>query len=813
MKYNHSKIEAKWQKIWKQRKIYQTKDRARGRKNFYHLVMFPYPSGNLHIGHWYNYAPADVYARFKRMQGFNVMSPIGFDSFGLPAENAAIKRKIHPDKWTMANIKTMTRQLESMGNSYDWSRMIITCEPEYYKWNQLIFLKFFKKGLAYRKKATANWCPNCKSVLANEQAEGNRCWRCEGPVEQKEIEQWFLKITAYADQLLEDLNLLDWPEKTKTMQRNWIGRSEGAEIEFPIADSNLRVKVFTTRADTLPGATYLVLAPEHELMRTLEARIKNINSVKEYIKRAKHKSELERIAETKKKTGVELQGIIAINPFTKKEIPIWVSDYVLMGYGSGAIMAVPAHDERDFDFAKTFNLSIVRVVSENGGSNKDLSAPYLGDGVMVNSDELNDLPNNIAKDRVVEIIGGKKKIHYKFRDWLISRQRYWGTPIPIIYCRRCGPVPVPEKDLPVLLPKIKDYKPNATGKSPLAKSEEFVKVKCPRCAIAAERETDTMDTFIDSSWYFIRYADSKNKKALADRKKIKTWLPVKMYIGGAEHAVMHLLYARFFTKFLKDEGCVNFPEPFLALRHQGIILGADGQKMSKSLDNVVDPDELVKKFGADSIKMYLCFMGEYHQGGPWSPTGILGVYRFLNRVYRFYSKRPIGELVKKSASSLKQENSLKHLLHKTIKKIGEDIEVFKFNTAISALMILLNEMEKNEICDFQTKEIFLKLLAPFAPHLTEELWHNLMGGKKRQKISIHLESWPDYNKNCIIEEEVEIVIQINGKFRDKILVLRTADQGEIEKIVFGQEKIKKIIGKQKPKRIIFIPAKLINIVL
>ncbi|TSC95499.1 MAG: leucyl-tRNA synthetase [Parcubacteria group bacterium Athens0714_26] len=823
MSYNPKKIEAKWRKIWKTKSIFKTKDEIKGKKNFYHLVMFAYPSGNLHIGHWYNFAPADVYARFKRMEGFNVMSPIGFDAFGLPAENAAIKNKTHPSKWTIANIKNMTKQLEAMGNSYDWSRLVITCLPEYYKWNQWIFLKFFEKGLAYRRKVKANWCASCKTVLANEQViERNRCERCSTEVIQKEIEQWMLKITDYADRLLEDLDMLDWPERTKIMQRNWIGRSEGAEIEFPVTDSNLKVKVFTTRADTLPGATYLVLVPEHQLLTILSARIRNINSVSEYIEQAKHKTELERIMETKDKTGVELQGITVINPFTKKEIPVWVSDYILSGYGTGAIMAVPAHDARDFDFAQKFNLSVIKVVAQKIGEDKEVKTVYEGDGVMINSGELDNIPSHIAKERIIEMVGGKKKVNYKLHDWIISRQRYWGTPIPIIHCEHCGMVPVPEKNLPVVLPVVKDYEPEGEGKSPLAKSKSFLNTKCPKCGAKAERETDTMDTFVDSSWYFIRYTDSKNKKSLADEDKMKAWLPVKMYIGGPEHAVMHLLYARFFTKFLCDEGIINFSEPFLSLRHQGMILGSDGQKMSKSRGNVVDPDELVSKFGADSVRMYLCFMSEYYQGGPWNPTGILGIHRFLNRVYNF-----VSDAGKQKPAADKSQNNLIRLLHKTVKKVGEDIEALKFNTAVSALMILLNEMEKNkQSCGKDCAEIFVKLLAPFTPHLAEELWSRFFVSKKsgihdsrresgqmsRNYKTIHFESWPKYNKDLVWDEEVEFLIQVNGKLRDKILAPKKSEQPEIEKMALESIKVKEILGGKKPQKIIFVPGKLINIV-
>ncbi|MBI3046347.1 MAG: leucine--tRNA ligase [Candidatus Harrisonbacteria bacterium] len=802
--YNPKKIESKWQKWWEKKRIFQAEDSARGKENFYHLVMFPYPSGDLHIGHWYNFGPADVYARYKRMRGFNVMSPIGFDAFGLPAENAAIKRKIHPQKWTMQNIKAMTKQLKSMGNSYDWSRLIITCLPEYYQWNQWLFLKLYEKGLAYRKKAPANWCPSCKTVLANEQVIEGKCERCDSEVTQKEIEQWLFKITDYAERLLDDLEMLDWPERTKIMQRNWIGRSEGAEIDFPVTDSNLKIKVFTTRADTLPGATYLVLAPEHELLNLLSARILNKNAVNEYIEKAKHKSELERLAETKIKTGVEAKGITAINPYTKKEIPIWISDYVIGGYGTGAIMAVPAHDERDFAFAKEFSLPILPVVVDGKLPEGEIKEAYFGDGVMVNSGELDNLPNHIAKDRIIELAGGKKKINYKLRDWLISRQRYWGAPIPIIYCSLCGTVPVPEKDLPVVLPKIKDFNPEGTGKSPLAKSKKFVNVACPKCGGAAERETDTMDTFVDSSWYFIRYADSQNKESLAEEKKIKAWLPVKIYVGGAEHTVLHLLYSRFFTKFLYDQELVNFKEPFLALRHQGIILGPDGQKMSKSRGNVVDPDDLVEKFGADSVRMHLCFMGEYHHGGPWNPTGILGVHRFLGRVWKLINdQRPTTN------DQRQEDKNLEKLFHQTIKKVGEDIEAFKFNTAVSALMILLNEIEKQKShLSPAACQIFIKLLAPFAPHLAEELWQ-----KFGNETSIHLEKWPEYDEKLVMEEEFELLIQINGKLRDKVVAPKTISQEEAEKLALDRERVQDQLSKKKPKKVIFVPGRLINIVI
>ena len=671
-KYNHSRIEKKWQRIWEESGIYNAKDSVKGKKNFYHLVMFPYPSGNLHIGHWYNFAPGDVYARFKRMRGFNVMSPMGFDAFGLPAENAAIKRGIHPKKWTYQNIRAMTEQLKSIGASYDWSRRVISSDPDYYKWTQWLFLQFYKNGLAYRKKASANWCVSCKTILANEQVMNGKCERCGNDVLQKEVEQWLLKITKYAEKLLKATDKLDWPEKTKTMQKNWIGKSEGALIKFEISrhlmssrTSNVQaIEVFTTRPDTIFGATYLVLAPEHEIISNLKPQISNLEEVEDYIKKAKKKTELERISEVKEKTGVELKGIKAINPASGKEIPVWISDYVLATYGTGAIMAVPAHDQRDFEFAQKFNLAIKMVICPNypKPTCPILDEAYEGEGYLVDSGGFNGMTSEKAKKEIIDWLAkkglAKNKTAYRLRDWIISRQRYWGAPIPIIYCQKCGEVPVPEKDLPVKLPEIVDFKPK--GKSPLASSEKFVNTRCPQCRGKAKRETDTMDTFICSSWYYLRYADPKNSKNFASPEKLEKWLPVDVYIGGAEHTVLHLLYSRFFTKVLKDLGCFKFDEPFLKMRHQGIILGEDGQKMSKSRGNVVDPDDLVKNFGSDSVRMYLCFMGPYEQGGPWNPKGINGVFRFLNRVYKLNDKIPAPP--KAGRENLKLEK----LLHKSV---------------------------------------------------------------------------------------------------------------------------------------------------
>ena len=793
-KYNASKIEKKWREFWIKSGIYKVKDKVNGKKNFYHLVMFPYPSGDLHIGHWYNFAPADVYARLKRMQDYNVLSPIGFDAFGLPAENAAINSKIHPKVWTYKNIKTMRQQLKSIGAIYDFSREVITADPEYYKWTQWMFLKMYKAGLAYKKKALANWCPKDQVVLANEQVIDGKCWRHPNTlVIQKEIDQWMFKITDYAEDLLKDLEKLDWPERTKLMQKNWIGKSTGATIQFKIqfAKSADKIDVFTTRPDTLFGATYIVLAPEHPLVESITSKEQK-EKVRHYVANANLKTELERMSLEKEKTGV-FTGAYAVNPVNNEKIPIWISDYVLMSYGTGAIMAVPAHDERDFEFAKKFNLPITKVIKG---------------GLLINSGEFIGLESIDARKKIIEWLKqkglGNFSTQYKMHDWVISRQRYWGAPIPIIYCKKCGIVLVPEEKLPVKLPLLKNFKPVAGGKSPLARVKSFVNIKCPNCKGMATRETDTMDTFVDSSWYFLRYVDSKNKKEFAKPEKLKTWLPVNMYIGGAEHTVLHLLYSRFFVKALRDLGYLEFDEPFIALRHQGIILGADGQKMSKSRSNVVNSDELVKKYGVDTVRLYLCFMGEYRQGGPWNPTGILGIKRFLDRIYaKFLSFRDISQ----RETILKNSDNLQILLHRTIKKVGEDIENFRFNTAISTLMILFNATLKTTITK-NTVEIFLKLLAPFAPHFAEELW-TAFGNKK----SIHLETWPKYDPKFIEAGEYDLIIQVNSKMRDKIKISKTLERLEIEKLVLARDIVKKYIEGKEIKKIIFVPNRLINIIL
>jgi len=790
--YNTGKIEKKWQKIWEKSGIYKVKDKVKDKKNFYHLVMFPYPSGDLHMGHWYNYAPADVYARLKKMQGFNILSPIGFDAFGLPAENAAIKNKIHPRTWTYKNISVMKKQLKSMGAIYDWSREVITADPDYYKWTQWMFLKIYEAGLAYKKKTLANWCPKDQAVLANEQVIDGRCWRHPDTlVIQKKVDQWMFKITDYAEDLIKSLEKLDWPERTKLMQKNWIGKSEGAVVKFQISNSKFQekrfIEVFTTRPDTLFGATYVVLSPDHPLVEEITTKEQK-EKVRHYVANAHLKTELERTSLEKEKTGV-FTGSYATNPVNGEKVPIWISDYVLMTYGTGAIMAVPAHDERDFEFAKKFNLPIIKVIEG---------------GLLINSGKFTGLESADARKRITKWLKsrglGDFSTQYKIRDWIISRQRYWGAPIPIVYCKKCGIVPVPDKNLPVKLPPLKNFKPVAGGKSPLARVKSFINTRCPKCKGKATRETDTMDTFIDSSWYFLRYADPKNKKQFANRQKLNSWLPVNMYIGGVEHAVLHLLYSRFFVKVLKDLGYLEFDEPFTALRHQGIILGEDGQKMSKSRGNVVDPDGLVKKYGADTVRMCLCFMGEYSQGGPWSPTGILGIKRFLDGIYTKFS-------IFNFKFSNTKDQELQKLLHQTIKKVGEDIENFRFNTAISALMILWNKL-KNQNFEKDNVETFLKLLSPFAPHFAEELWSKL-GNKK----SIHLEPWPKYEEQLLEAGEYELIIQVNGKMRDKVKVSKKLEQPEIEKLVLSREIVKKYIGTNAIKKVIFVPNRLINIVI
>ena len=768
MKYSPNKIERKWQKYWESRKIYEPNlQDPKGKGKFYNLMMFPYPSAEgLHVGNMYAFVGADIYGRFKRMQGYDVFEPIGLDGFGIHSENFAFKIGKHPIDHAKTSEKNFYRQLRSIGNSFAWNEKLETYDPDYYKWTQWIFVQMFKNGLAYRKKASVNWCPSCLTVLADEQVFAGECERCGTKVIKKELEQWFFKITKYAEKLLSNISKIDWSERVKTAQINWIGKSEGAIIYFEISKyRNFEISVFTTRPDTIYGATYLVLSPEHELLQKLREDIKNWSEVNAYIKTATQKSEINRIAEGKEKTGIELKGIKAVNPVNKEEIPIWVADYVLGSYGTGAIMAVPAHDERDAEFAKKFNLPI--------------SDAPLAD-----------------KDEVIKKAGGKREIQYHLRDWLISRQRYWGPPIPMIYCKKCSWQPVPENELPVLLPKIKNFRPTGTDKSPLALVDKFYKTKCSICGGGAKRETDVSDTFLDSAWYYLRYPSVKDKKNPWNPGLTKKWLPVDMYIGGAEHSVLHLLYARFLAMVFKDLGVIDFEEPFSKFRVHGLLI-KNGAKMSKSRGNVVNPDEYVKKYGADALRMYLMFLGPFEQGGDFRSTGIAGITRFLNRVWNFISKLEEPQEPNKEAEKI---------LNKYIKEIGGDIENMKFNTGVSGLMKLLNELEDKWLTAKQYGT-FLKLLAPFAPHIAEELWQEVLGNKK----SIHLESWPEYDETLLAEETVRLVIQVNGRVRDTIEVKKGLSEEDIKKIILDRDNVKKYIT-GTIKKVIYIQDRIINLV-
>jgi leucyl-tRNA synthetase len=980
-KYDHKAIERRWQKYWRAEKIHNTPDKVLGKDNFHLLVEFPYPSGNLHVGHWYAFALPDILARAMRMRGKNVLYPIGFDAFGLPAENAAIKNKLNPRTWTEGNIAHMKKQITSMGTSFDWSREVVTCDPAYYKWTQWLFLQLFKKGLAYQKQTAVNWCPNDKTVLANEQVADGRCERCEAEVVQKDMLQWNIKITDYADRLIDDLAPLDWPEQIKESQRNWIGRSEGAEINFPlefenknapklnflllhgykgsargahlswlknelekkgyvvqapdmpnsntpkeqeqiqhvfdrcridentvivghslgcvvamkllqkinrhvaglvlvapaidpsfpdaepkpywkdfpwnidygkiqaltafriiISDTLEQVKrgayikhlsgeigavlvegkaekehflgkeeplvlaqltphitVFTTRSDTLFGATYLVLAPEHPLVkRVIENNVpfKNESEIVRYIALSSKKTDMDRQTD-KEKTGVRLEGVEAINPATGEKIPVYIADYVLGHYGTGAIMAVPAHDERDFEFATRYDLPVKRVISEVDNANGGL--PYTGDGLMINSGKFSNMMSEKGRASITDELGSKRTT-YKLRDWIVSRQRYWGVPIPIIHCAKCGAVAVPDEALPVKLPDVKDYLPEGSGKSPLAKAKGWVAVKCPQCKEKAERETDTLDTFVDSSWYFLRYTDPKNKREFASKNKQSNWMPVDLYSGGAEHTTMHLLYSRFWHKALFDMGLVADSEPYIRRMNRSLILGPDGQKMSKSRGNVVDPDEAVARFGADTVRIYLAFVGPYNEVSsyPWNPDGVVGIRRFLERVWKIQYQDFV------SPKDLRNPN-IEILLHKTIKKVGEDIALLKLNTAVSALMILLNGIEKTGKLGLDQWEIFLKLLAPFSPHLAEELWHKI-----GNKTSIHQEQWPVFDAALLKDENITIVIQINGKTRGDVQVSSDSDKKTVEDA--ARAAVSERLKGKAVLRTVVVPDRLVNFV-
>ena len=803
MAYNSAEIEKKWQEKWEKSDLYKAEDFSKKSKK-YILIEFPYPSGaGLHVGHVRSYTALDVMARKTRMQGYNVLYPIGWDAFGLPTENYAIKNKIHPRQATEENIAIFKKQLKGLGLSFDWSREINTTDSAYYKWTQWIFLQLFKQGLAYKKKMPINWCVSCRIGLANEEVVDGRCERCGTITEKRDKEQWLLAITKYADRLIDDLDMVDYLEKIKTQQINWIGRSEGAEIEFGLKNIEARIKVFTTRPDTIFGATFMVVCPEHEIIVNLKSQISNFDEVEQYIKQAKNKSDLERTDLAKEKTGVELKGIKAINPLSGEEMPIFVADYVLSTYGTGAIMAVPAHDERDWEFAKKYGLPMVQVVE--GGDISAEAFTNIETGTMINSDEFNGLSPKYGAKKIIEKLEkeyiGKKAVQYKLRDWIFSRQHYWGEPIPIIICEKCGYVPVSEKDLPVELPDVKNYEPTETGESPLANMADWVNTVCPKCGGPAKRETDTMPNWAGSSWYFLRYIDSQNSEALADRKKLDYWLPVDLYNGGMEHTTLHLLYSRFWHKFLFDIGIVPAPEPYASRRSHGMVLAGDGKKMSKSLGNVINPDEMVEQFGADSLRLYEMFMGPFSEAISWNTDGLKGVKRFLEKVWGLQEK--IVENVEDNNAK-----QLRHLLHQTVKKVSDDIDNMKFNTAVSQMMILVNKMGEIEKIKKDDYRLLLLILAPLAPHITEELWET-MG----EKESIFKEAWPQYDEKLIQEETVNIVVQINGKLRDTVVVPFDASQAEVEKLTQGAEKVKNFIGDKLIKKIIFVPNKLINLVI
>src|SRR3989344_3510041 len=823
-----SKIEKKWQKLWLKAGVYEPdlKSSSKGNKDpFYNLMMFPYPSAEgLHIGSVRTFTGVDIYGRLKRMQGFDTFEPIGLDGFGINSENYALKIGKHPMKLAKVTEKNFYRQLEMIGNGFAWNEKLETYDPEYYRWTQWVFVQMFKKGLAYRKKSPVNWCPSCKTVLADEQVVAGECERCGSKVEKKNLEQWFFKITDYAEQLLRDLEDLDWSEKVKIAQKNWIGRSEGYSIKFPLVgvpgqeDRKHVVEVFTTRPDTLFGATFIVISPELA-KRWFDIGWQASGSVAKYVDEAlMRRGRGQDLELANEKTGV-FSGINAIPPANQEKIPVWIADYVLDTYGTGAIMAVPAHDERDFEFAKKFDLPIREVISPDGRDH-DLRVSFTDRGVLINSGKFNGINNEVAKTEITDFAGGEKKVHYRLRDWLISRQRYWGPPIPMIFCEACrtagkgerpempGWYAVQEKDLPVKLPFIKDYQPQGTGTSPLAKSKEFYKVKCPGCKADAKRETDVSDTFLDSSWYFFRYIDTKNKKAPFDRWRARKWLPVHMYIGGAEHAVLHLMYARFITKVFKNWGLINFDEPFKKFRAHGLIT-KDGAKMSKSRGNIVSPDEYIKKFGVDVMRVYLAFLAPFDQGGDFRDQGITGITRFLARVGKLESK-----LAKKSTEALAEGSE--NIFHQTMKKVGEDIENLHYNTAISQLMVLLNKLETLPSVPWTVYENFLKMLAPFAPFLTEELWQKFKKAKSfKKQNSIHLQDWPKFDKNKIKEDRFNLVVQINGKVRATLDAPVGISEKDAEKLVFEDESIKKYFrppGGGSPKKTIVDPNRLINFV-
>lgn len=797
--YNPKQIEKKWQDIWESEgAFYALEDKAKPK--YYALIEFPYPSGQgLHVGHPRPYTALDIVSRKRRMQGYNVLYPIGWDAFGLPTENYAIKNKIHPKIVTERNIARFKSQLKALGLSFDWSREVNTTDPSYYKWTQWIFLKLFEKGLAYKKESAINWCTDCKVGLANEEVVNGVCERCGGEVVRKIKNQWMLKITEYAERLINDLDLVDYIERVKIQQKNWIGRSEGAEVDFEITGGE-KIRIFTTRPDTLFGATYMVISPEHPLIENLRDKIENIAEVEQYRENAAKKSDFERTEVAKDKTGAAIKGISAVNPVNGKEIPIWVSDYVLMSYGTGAIMAVPGHDTRDWEFAKKFNLPIIEVVA--GGDVEKEAFTENEKGILVNSDFLNGLEVDKAKEKITNWLEekgiGKRKVNYKLRDWVFSRQRYWGEPIPLVYCETCGWVPISEEQLPLLLPEVESYEPTDTGESPLANMTDWVNTTCPKCGGPGKRETDTMPQWAGSSWYFLRYTDPNNNKELASKENLDYWTPIDWYNGGMEHTTLHLLYSRFWHKFLYDCGYVPTPEPYRKRTSHGMILGENNEKMSKSRGNVVNPDDIVNELGADTLRTYEMFIGDFEKAVPWSQNGVRGCRRFLDRVWKLQSMLVEGNEISKD---------MEVGMHKTIKKVSQDYETLKFNTAIAALMALLNDFNAKGSINKEEFRIFLMLLNPVAPHITEEIW-----AAQGYQGRVYNQAWPAWDESKTIEDQIEIAIQLNGKVREKIFLPSGLDKQQTEEQAMVTDTVKALIEGKTVVKVIGVPGKLVNIV-